>query len=220
MALIYYVTNYATKVEDPTWKRVAAVAELLPVVSGDGVDIGGDAVGDNGTKNKTRQFLMRVANRVFTERPLSQVEVVADLLGYRSEFTNSSAWAHLNISVLYWQVFRQRRHLRLESGTADADDSVDESIVVEEAGQRIISFAEAYRHRGDVLRGLCLYDYVSLVRLKCVGKGESTGAWGEVPFESEWTPGGQWVQALRRPEKHAVVCLDGYLSKKIGRAHV
>ncbi|KAJ3455199.1 hypothetical protein MRS44_013799 [Fusarium solani] len=218
MALVYYVTNYATKVEDPTWKRVAAAAELLPVLSAGGQpaageDAGGDGGGDeDGTKNKTRQFLMRVANRIFTERPLSQVEVVAYLLGYPSEFTNSSAWAYLNVSLLYWHVFRRWRHLRQESGIAVADGFVDESIVVEEAGQRI-SFAEAYRHRGDVLRGLCLYDYVSLVSLKRVGKDESSGAWGEVPFESDWTAGRQWVQVLRRPGKHAVVCLDGYLSK-------
>ncbi|KAF9775514.1 hypothetical protein IL306_006372, partial [Fusarium sp. DS 682] len=102
MALVYYVTNYATKVEDPTWKRVAAAAELLPVVSAGGQpaageDAGGGALGDeDGTKNKTRQFLMRVANRIFTEQPLSQVEVVAHLLGYPSEFTNSSAWVYLN----------------------------------------------------------------------------------------------------------------------------
>ncbi|KAH7111904.1 hypothetical protein B0J13DRAFT_659453 [Dactylonectria estremocensis] len=49
--------------------------------------------------------------------------------------------------------------------------------------------------------------------LKRVGKDESSGAWGEVPFESDWTPGRQWVQVLRRPGKLAVVCLDGYLSK-------
>ncbi|KJZ68635.1 hypothetical protein HIM_11974 [Hirsutella minnesotensis 3608] len=221
MALVYYVTNYATKVEDPTWKRVAAAAELLPVISTAGQQAaGGNAEGgagagdedDDGTKNKTRQFLMRVANRIFTERPLSQVEVVAHLLGYTSEFTNASAWAYLNVSVLYWHVFRRWRHLRQESGTAIADASVDESIVVEEAGQRI-SFAEAYHHRGDVLRGLCLYDYVSLVRLQRVGKDGSLGTWGEVPFENGWAPGKDWVQVLRRPGKHAVVCLDGYLSK-------
>ncbi|KAJ4215200.1 hypothetical protein NW757_014698, partial [Fusarium falciforme] len=70
MALVYYVTNYATKVEDPTWKRVAAAAELLPVLSAGGQpaageDAGGDGGGDpeDGTKNKTRQFLMRVANQ-------------------------------------------------------------------------------------------------------------------------------------------------------------
>ena len=36
MALIYYVTNYATKVEDPVWKRVAAAAELLTASTGEG----------------------------------------------------------------------------------------------------------------------------------------------------------------------------------------
>ncbi|KAM4060853.1 PIF1-like helicase [Hirsutella rhossiliensis] len=98
------------------------------------------------TGNRTRQFLMRVANRVFTERPLSQVEVVAHLLGYPAEFTDSSAWAYLNCSLLYWEVFRRWRHLREASGAAATDDTLDESV-------------------------------------------------------------------LRRPGKHATVCLDGYLSK-------
>ncbi|KAM4066730.1 PIF1 protein [Hirsutella rhossiliensis] len=194
MALVYYVTNYATKVEDPTWKRVAAAAELLPVVAAGGQpgareDAGNGVVGgDDGTKNnKTRQFLMRVANRIFTERALSQVEVVAHLLGYPSEFTSSSAWAYLNVSVLYWHVSRRWRHLRQESGTAVADVSVDESVAVEEAGERI-SFAEAYHHRGHVLRGLCLYDYVSLVRLQRVGKDGCSGAWGEVPSRAAGWP--------------------------------
>ena len=32
MAIVYYVMNYATKVEDPTWKRVAVVAELFHIL--------------------------------------------------------------------------------------------------------------------------------------------------------------------------------------------
>ncbi|KJZ69562.1 hypothetical protein HIM_11055 [Hirsutella minnesotensis 3608] len=225
MALVYYVTNYATKVEDPIWKRVAAAADLFPVATAadpptaeeaaegaaTGIGANGGGGGD-GVGNKTRQFLMRVANRVFTERPLSQVEVVADLLGYPVEYKNSSGWAYLNVSLLYWHIFRRWRHLRRESGTADAEAILDESVVVEEAGQRI-GFAEAYAHRGDVLRGLCLYDYVSLVKLQRAGKDGSSGAWGEVPFDDGWADGKQWVQVLRRPGKHATVCLDGYLSK-------
>ncbi|XP_044718719.1 PIF1-like helicase domain-containing protein [Hirsutella rhossiliensis] len=195
MALIYYVTNYATKVEDPVWKRVAAAAELLATSTGD----------------RTRQFLMRVANRVFTERPLSQVEVVAHLLGYPAEFTDSSAWAYLNCSLLYWEVFRRWRHLREASGAAATDDTLDESVVVEEEGLRI-SHVEAYQHRGELLKGLCLYDYISIVRLKRIGNDESWAAW-EMSFEDGWAPGRRWVQVLRRPGKHATVCLDGYLSK-------
>ncbi|XP_044723695.1 PIF1 protein [Hirsutella rhossiliensis] len=155
MALMYYVTNYATKVEDPVWKRVAAAADLLAASTGDGTanggqDDGGGAVGDDAAKgNRTRQFLMRVANRVFTERQLSQVEVIAHLLGYPAEFTNSSAWAYLNTSLLYWEVFRRWPYLRRANGAAAIDDALNESV-------------------------------------------------------------------LRRPGKHATVCLDGYLSKDFG----
>lgn len=217
MALVFYVTNYATKVEDPVWKRVATAADLLPPRADDGMADGAEArgddiAGDDNRQNKTRQFLMKVANRVFTERPLSQVEVVADLLGYPTELTNNSAWAFLNVSVLYWQVFRQWPHLRAESGAATAEGPVDESILVEEAGQRICR-VEAYCHRGDTLRRLCLCDYVSLVMLKRIDGNKRQVAWGEVPFESGWAPGRCWVQVLRRPGKQAIVCLDGYLSK-------
>ncbi|KAM4067068.1 PIF1 protein [Hirsutella rhossiliensis] len=175
MALMYYVTNYATKVEDPVWKRVAAAADLLAASTGDGTANGGQDDGGGA------------------------VEVVAHLLGYPAEFTNSSAWAYLNTSLLYWEVFRRWPYLRRASGAAAIDDTLDESVVVEEAGLRI-SHVEAYQHRGELLRGLCLYDYISVVRLKRTSKDELR----------------RWVQVLRRPGKHATVCLDGYLSKDFG----
>ncbi|KJZ69140.1 hypothetical protein HIM_11470 [Hirsutella minnesotensis 3608] len=143
MALIYYVTNYSTKVEDPIWKRAVTAAELLPASAGETMAYEGGGVGEDrrpiegANENRTRQFLMKVANRVFTERPLSQVEVIAHLLGYPAEFSNSSAWAYLNTSLLYWHIFRRWRHLRDASGAAVADNAVDESIVVEEAGHKL-----------------------------------------------------------------------------------
>ncbi|XP_044714555.1 PIF1 protein [Hirsutella rhossiliensis] len=59
MALMYYVTNYATKVEDPVWKRVAAAADLLAASTGDGTanggqDDGGGAVGDDAARGTGR----------------------------------------------------------------------------------------------------------------------------------------------------------------------
>ncbi|KAM4062418.1 PIF1-like helicase [Hirsutella rhossiliensis] len=147
MALIFYVTNYATKVEDPVWKRVAAAADLLPPRAGDGMadgaEVRGDSgAGDDGRQNKTRQFLMKVANRVFTERPLS-------------------AWAFLNVSLLYWQVFRQWPHLRRKRRSRCR-------WLCGRVNTRRRSRPEDLPCRGipssgDVLRGLCLYDYVSLV---------------------------------------------------------
>jgi hypothetical protein len=75
MAIVFYVTNYATKVEDPVWKRVAAAAEVFPVLKEPSTGTEANAVHGSGEddrrQNRTRQFLMRVANRVFTERALS-----------------------------------------------------------------------------------------------------------------------------------------------------
>jgi hypothetical protein len=213
LAIVYYVTNYATKVEDPVWKRLAAAGDvsraLNEAATGPQAQAAQAAGEEDGRQNKSRQFLMRVANRIFTERPLSQVEVVAHLLGYPTEFSNNDAWTFLNASILYWQVFRRWYHLRRESGVEDADESVDETVLLGESGERI-SWVEAYTHRGRILQNLSLYDYLSIVKLK--RRGKSAAGWGELDFDSAWPLSETWVQALRRPGKHAVVCLDGYLS--------
>ena len=207
MAIVFYVTNYATKVEDPVWKRVAAAAELLPVLDESATESQTEEAKQG--QNRTRQFLMRVANRIFTDRPLSQVEVVAHLLGYPTEFASNHGWTFLNASSLYWYIFRRWQHLRRQSGMEMVDEQVEETVLVEEAGQRI-SFLQAYPHRGGLLQGLSLYDYMSVVKLKRKSKG--AGAWGEVQFDSSWPLSQAWVQALRKPGEHAVVCFDGYLS--------
>ncbi len=168
----------------------------------------GISTDDGGKENKTRQLLMRVANRVFTERALSQVEVVAYLLGYPTEFTSSDAWTFLNVCSLYWHIFRQWRHLRYAAGIAEQDEVAEETILLAETGQRI-TFIQAYPHRGSLLEDLCLYDYMSIVMLRRKGKG-SAGR-GEVQFESSWPLSKDWVQVLRRAGKQASVCLDGYL---------
>ncbi|KAH7248429.1 hypothetical protein B0J15DRAFT_63152 [Fusarium solani] len=172
MAIVFYVTNYATKVEDPVWKRVAAAAELFPTTDGSMVENSEASETDRG-QNQTRQFLMKVANRIFTERALSQVEVVAHLLGYPTEFVSNDAWTFLNVSSLYWHVFRRWRHLRCESGMEAVDEPLEEMVFLEEGGERV-SLVQAYPHRGKLLQDLSLYDYMSIVRLKRKGKGAGT----------------------------------------------
>ncbi|KAG7001810.1 ATP-dependent DNA helicase PIF1 [Fusarium oxysporum f. sp. conglutinans] len=208
LAIVFYVTNYATKVEDPVWKRVAAAAGLFPDTDEPIVDHSQAGNVDRG-QNQTRHFLMKVANRIFTERALSQVEVVAHLLGYPTEFASNDAWAFLNVSSLYWHIFRLWRHLRRESGMEVADEPLEETVFLEEGGERI-SPVQAYPHRGKLLEGLSLYDYMSIVKLKRKGKGAGTR--GEVQLDRSWHPSQIWVQALRKPGEHAVVCFDGYLS--------
>ncbi|XP_044714557.1 ATP-dependent DNA helicase PIF1 [Hirsutella rhossiliensis] len=134
MALIYYVTNYATKVEDPVWKRVAAAAELLAASTGDGTANGGrDGGGTLPPMTLSREQDATVPDesgepRVHGASAITG-RVVAHLLGYPAEFTDSSAWAYLNCSLLYWEVFRRWRHLREASGAAATDDTLDESVL-------------------------------------------------------------------------------------------
>lgn len=90
-----------------------------------------------------------------------------------------------------------------------ADEQVEETVLLEEAGQKI-SFLQAYPHRSGLLQGLSLYDYMSVVKLK--RKGNDAGAWGEVQIDSSWPLSQTWVQALRKPGEHAIVCFDGYLN--------
>ena len=53
---------------------------------------------------------------------------------------------------------------------------------------------------------------MSIVKLKRRGNG--VAARGDAELDSAWSLSRTWTQSLRRPGKHAVVCLDGYLSMK------
>lgn len=91
IALIYYLTNYTTKVQDPVWKRVAIAAELFPSISTtSAVGLGITTANYKAKANINRQYLIRIANRIFTERPLSQVEVIAHFLDYPNEFSTTT----------------------------------------------------------------------------------------------------------------------------------
>lgn len=200
MAIVYYVTNYATKLEDLVWKRAAAAAEAL--------DASTESGPGSGPENRTRRFFAKVANRVFTERTLSQVEVAAFLMGFRTEFTHNKVWTYLNVSSLYWEVFRRWRHLRHSSSGDDAH-SVDEAVMLEPSGQKI-TFVQAYPHRGPQLAALSLYDYMSVVMIKKKHAGDR--ARRALDFEESWPLSEAWVQVLRKPHERAVICVDGYLS--------
>lgn len=102
---------------------------------------------------------MRVANRIFTERELSAVEVCYHLLGYHTDFTTVPNWSFLHLDTLYWAIFRRWPHLcRLAGMEADIDD-LPETVNLRNNG-RTLSYFEAYACRGELLTDLCFYDYI------------------------------------------------------------
>ena len=77
MAIIFYVTNYATKVKDLVWKQVVVAVELFHNLDKLTTECQVEIVkivdsykkGDN-IQNKIWQFLIRVMNWIFIKRPL------------------------------------------------------------------------------------------------------------------------------------------------------
>jgi hypothetical protein len=156
------------------WKRVVAAKELFRLL-GDGAtghrpNEEPCSTGTDGRENQTRQFLLRVANRIFTEQALSQAEVVAHFQGYGTEFTSSNAWTFLNVCTLYWHIFRRWPLLRHAASREKLNEPVEETILLGESGQKV-SLLQAYPHRGRLLEGLALYDYMSVIKLKRKGQG-------------------------------------------------
>ncbi|KAF4462717.1 ATP-dependent DNA helicase PIF1, partial [Fusarium albosuccineum] len=116
---------------------------------------------------------------------------------YRDEIGGSGVEA----CVRWWPL------LRRAAGGESLKEPIEETVLLGEDGQRV-SLLQAYPHRGRLLEGLALYDYMSMVRLKRKGQGV---AWGEIELDSYWPLSRSWIQVLRRPGQHATLCFDGYL---------
>ncbi|KAJ6436458.1 L-fucose-proton symporter [Purpureocillium lavendulum] len=106
LAMVFYITNYATKLDTPMWRRIAHAAEVFRQLREDAESRRDASAPANpaaqrpAVLNQSRQFLMRVANRIFSERQLSAVEVCYHMLGYETDFTNVPHWSFLNLNAL------------------------------------------------------------------------------------------------------------------------
>ncbi|KAK1625429.1 PIF1-like helicase-domain-containing protein [Colletotrichum phormii] len=149
LSMIYYATNYSTKLDTPLWKRIALMLDLF-----DGLDEGAHGVTPTGgsdtaqtaqRNNKTRQFFARLANQIFTSREISSVE----------------NWGNITLSALYWVLFRRWNHLR-DAADPETRLRAAPEFVSFGPGGRSLPALEAYTHRGPILEEPCFYDYVAL----------------------------------------------------------
>ncbi|KAG6996878.1 ATP-dependent DNA helicase pfh1 [Fusarium oxysporum f. sp. conglutinans] len=214
LAMVFYITNYATKLDTPMWKRIVLAAEVFRQLSESAErrrqvsdPAGRDA--RPALLNESRQFLMRTANRIFSERQLSAVEVCYHLLGYQTDFTNVPQWSFLNLTALYWAIFRRWMHLRREAGVQTDLEEPPETVQLREGGRTLL-YLDAYACRGQVLRSLCLYDYMSMINLvrRCDRDEDET----HISLEGSSPECHGWLQELRRPHEYAVPIFQGYIS--------
>ncbi|KAM4063877.1 ATP-dependent DNA helicase PIF1 [Hirsutella rhossiliensis] len=78
LAMVFYITNYATKLDTPMWKRLVFAADVLRQLRESAALRGPNLAEQDAQRqavvNESRQFLMRAANRIFSDRQLSAVE--------------------------------------------------------------------------------------------------------------------------------------------------
>ncbi|KNB04282.1 hypothetical protein FOXG_22453 [Fusarium oxysporum f. sp. lycopersici 4287] len=200
LALIHYICNYTTKLNAPMWKRLALAAELLDLARQQqgGPGNQGTTLASTSTStigDETKSFLLRIANRIFTSRELSQPEVLGYLLGFGTDFTNVPAWTWVHINSLYWACAKQWPGLK-EALLALGRDPQPDNIYFQTDGFKL-PYLEAYKHRGPILQELCFYDYMSFVVLK-----KERYHWRgttPIPFPPTATVCKGWVQCLRTP---------------------
>jgi len=104
--MIFYSTNYSTKLDAPLWKRAALMRAVFDGITTEkhaeeqvgSTEVGGEPL--QRKNNKTRQFLARTANQISTSRELSSVEVCANLLGFPNSFSSQETWQNVHMTTL------------------------------------------------------------------------------------------------------------------------
>ncbi len=160
LSIAYYISNYATKFETPIYQRVA----LMSMIAGDEAK---KRTGQRSNSKTTQIFMHRVFNKICTERELSAVEVCAYLLGHNFDYCSisSKGWVWVHPGTLYWCIVRHWRLLRQALKSEDEAGNETDQVRLTTTGARPTLFS-AYLSRGEDLKSLCFYDYISLIKIE------------------------------------------------------
>ncbi|KDN72074.1 putative conserved hypothetical protein [Colletotrichum sublineola] len=214
LSMVYYATNYSTKLDTPLWKRAALVKTVLDGMAGKedshSLTCEDDTEKAAQRNNKTRQFLTRTANQIFTSRELSAVEVCSNLLGYKNSYCSETNWANVYLCTLYWAVFRRWGALREAAGPEVQQRMAPETIGFGASGINLPPL-EAYAYRGILLHELCLYEYLSMVRIRRVGRRTRVDQARFIPFDPSMPNHEAWIQELLPESGQAIPIITGHL---------
>lgn len=212
LSMVYYATNYSTKLDSPLWKRAALVKTVLEGIS-ERVDEDAHQpqLSRTDANNKARQFLARTANQIFTSRELSAVEVCSRLLNFESSYCSEQSWVYVTMNTLYWAVFRIWPGLAQGAGPDVQHQQTAETMGLRASGPTLTAL-QAYRYRGQLLQDLCFYEYLCLVKIHRLKGYIRSDKAQFVNFDS--TPDNscsEWIQEVLPEKKRCVPVITGYL---------
>jgi hypothetical protein len=206
LSKLYYVTNYATKLQTPMWRRLALGQEIRQ-----GVGTEGNSMHETeAVTNSVRQFFMRWANKVSSDREVSAVEACYHILGYETDFTPIRKWANIYLGSLYAFLERKMVSHRFQI----AESAEDEMVTLTVQGPYINRY-QAYLERGHHLKELCFWEYNSLIQLHRRSDKKVSRRRIRIPFESGSTLNEDWVQVLCVLGDTALPVIHGYFSPDV-----
>jgi Helitron helicase-like domain at N-terminus/PIF1-like helicase len=200
LALLYYITNYATKDEASTYQMVMNAAMIRKSL---------DQQNEQNTERTAldkarRNFCLRVFNRMSHDKEVSGVQVASCLLQLPTYYTPRTELHRINL-------YHLRRRLRsLIQRADDGESRADEQVAIQLGRNSHASSFDDYKWRGPRLKSLCLYEYAKVIGKRPAKHKSET----DLDFDSNHPEYGGMTQFVRT--SHSIprtVALVGQLSE-------
>ena len=156
MGLLYYITDYATKLSKLLYHTFSITAGLKSESRDKGRHLSMEEEEDS---NRSRRFLIRLYNKMSTSRELSGPEIANVMIGQPESYTNVR-FMMLSYNSLYLEMVEMFPNLKVDSPEQNDHQVLTVSII---DSRTVTDHFADYRYHGPILRDLCLYDYSSVV---------------------------------------------------------
>ncbi|KAJ6087103.1 hypothetical protein N7467_006017 [Penicillium canescens] len=208
LALVYYITNYATKDDVSPWQMIAKVALLKQAIEKAKTANPPTATDLRLREKDIDNFALRCFNSLAHDREVSGVQVASTLLHLPSYYTVNTKFVRVNL----WWLRQYVRDLRHRTST-DADDSArisEEPCTFQTKEAVPASLFDNYKWRGVDLATFSFFEYYILVQTGSKRRNLSE----HFEFDPRHPKGSACVQHVARsPSQIATVALNGQLTQ-------
>jgi Helitron helicase-like domain at N-terminus len=159
LALLYYITNYATKDEASTYQMVMTAAMMRKTLEQAGKASDPSDAERIALEKGMRNFSLRVFNRMSHDKEVSGVKVASSLLQLPGYYTPPTELRRINLYYL------RRRFQTLIQRSDDEEGTLNEEQVTINLNRNFrASVFDDYRWRSSGLKDLCLYEYIKVIK--------------------------------------------------------
>jgi hypothetical protein len=210
LALIYYLTNYATKDDVSPYQMLVKAALLKQSIEKAKATQTPDATDMRFRKMDMDQFTLRCFNTLSHDREISGVQIANSLLQLPTYYTTNYNFVQVN---LWWL----RRYVRtaiepIRSLSDNSSESIgEEQCAFQPKDTAPVSRFDNYKWRGPDLARLTFFEYCMLVQIK---KRSDVATSDAVEFNPKHPRSSTHVQRMARIKSNVMtVCFNGQFSQ-------